>query len=458
MAKYSQDFKLEVVEYYLSGFGSNQVSHKFGVDRSDVAKWVAIYNKYGIEVLSRHKTKTVYTPEFKYKVVQSVLKNGLSSRDAMLKFNLKTHAQVLDWLHQYQQYGIDGLKPKPKGRPKQMLKPKIPQIKLSQEDRNKTQEQLLEELAYLRAEVAVLKKRRALRLEQEAREADEQQRAELISGLRQSHSLKYLLRAAKMSRSTYIYHEQQSRLDDKYSNLKQQIRSIYHKHKGRYGYRRITLSLRNLGFTINHKCIQRLMQSMQLKSYIRAVKYRSYKGAIGKIADNVLQRQFKADRPNQKWVTDVTEFNVRGEKLYLLPIMDLFNGEIIAYQLQRRPLFDLVKEMLSTAISQLKPDDKPIIHSDQGWQYQMRFYQQQLQQHGLIQSMSRKGNCLDNAAMESFFGILKSECFYGEKFNTIDELEQTVKEYIHYYNHERIKVKLKGLSPVQYRTQSLKTA
>ncbi len=261
-----------------------------------------------------------------------------------------------------------------------------------------------------------------------------------------------------MARSTYFYHEQQSRLEDKYSNLKQQIRSIYHKHKGRYGYRRITLSLRNLGFTINHKCIQRLMQSMQLKSYIRAVKYRSYKGAIGKIADNVLQRQFKADRPNQKWVTDVTEFNVRGEKLYLSPIMDLFNGEIIAYQLQRRPLFDLVKEMLSTAISQLKPDDKPIIHSDQGLQYQMRFYQQQLQQHGLIQSMSRKGNCLDNAAMESFFGILKSECFYGEKFNTIDELEQTVKEYIHYYNHERIKVKLKGLSPVQYRTQSLKTA
>lgn len=261
-----------------------------------------------------------------------------------------------------------------------------------------------------------------------------------------------------MARNTYFYHKQQSRLDDKYSDLKQQIRSIYHKHKGRYGYRRITLALRNLGFTINHKCVQRLMQSMQLKSRIRAVKYRSYKGQVGKIADNVLQRQFKADRPNQKWVTDVTEFNVRGEKLYLSPIMDLFNGEIIAYQLQRRPLFDLVKDMLSTAISQLKPDDKPIIHSDQGWQYQMRFYQQQLQQHGLIQSMSRKGNCLDNASMESFFGILKSECFYGKKFNSVDELEQTVKEYIYYYNHERIKVKLKGLSPVQYRTQSLKTA
>ena len=261
-----------------------------------------------------------------------------------------------------------------------------------------------------------------------------------------------------MARSTYFYHEQQSKLEDKYSDLKQHIQVIYHQHKGRYGYRRLTLALRNLGFTVNHKCVQRLMQSMQLKSRIRAVKYRSYQGQLGKIADNVLQRHFTAEYPNQKWVTDVTEFNVRGDKLYLSPIMDLFNGEIIAFQTRSRPHYELVKDMLGNALSKLKPDENPILHSDQGWQYQMRHYQQQLQQHGLIQSMSRKGNCLDNASMESFFGILKSECFYGEKFNSVDELEQTVKEYIHYYNHDRIKVKLKGLSPVQYRNQSLKAA
>jgi putative transposase len=200
------------------------------------------------------------------------------------------------------------------------------------------------------------------------------------------------------------------------------------------------------------------MQSMQLKSRIRVVKYRSYKGQVGKIADNILQRQFEADKPNQKWVTDVTEFKVGSEKLYLSPIMDLFNGEIIAFQTQRRPLFGLVKDMLKEAVNKLKPSEKPIVHSDQGWQYQMAHYQRQLSEKGLIQSMSRKGNCLDNASMESFFGILKSECFYGKKFKTIDDLEQTVKEYIHYYNHERIKVKLKGLSPVEYRNQSLKAA
>ena len=261
-----------------------------------------------------------------------------------------------------------------------------------------------------------------------------------------------------MARSTYFYHEKLSKLEDKYGDLKQQIQAIYHRHKGRYGYRRITLALRNAGTIVNHKCVQRLMRSMKLKSRIRAVKYRSYKGEVGKIAKNVLQRKFKANRPNQKWVTDVTEFNVMGEKLYLSPVMDLFNGEIIAFQTERKPIFGLVKDMLKKSIDKLKSNEKPIIHSDQGWQYQMRYYQQQLAERGLTQSMSRKGNCLDNAAMESFFGILKSECFHGEEFKSVDELEQKVKEHIHYYNHERIKVKLKGLTPVEYRNQSLKTA
>ena len=158
-----------------------------------------------------------------------------------------------------------------------------------------------------------------------------------------------------MARSTYFYHEKLLKLEDKYSDLKQQIKVIYHQHKGRYGYRRITLALRNTGLVVNHKCVQRLMQSMKLKSRIRAVKYRSYKGEVGKIANNILQRQFKADKPNQKWVTDVTEFNVRGDKLYLSPIMDLFNGEIISFQTQRRPTFSMISMMLSVNINQTIP-------------------------------------------------------------------------------------------------------
>ena len=192
-----------------------------------------------------------------------------------------------------------------------------------------------------------------------------------------------------MPRSTYFYHRQSSGQADQYADVKQQIKAIYHQHKGCYGYRRITLALRHLGYLLNHKCVLRLMQMMGLKSRIRLTKYRSYRGKVGNVADNLLQRQFNAVEPNQKWVTDVTEFNVRGEKLYLSPIMDLFNGEIIAYQTQRRPTFSLVKQMLDHALIKLQPHETPLLHSDQGWQYQMRYYQHALKQRGLTISMSR---------------------------------------------------------------------
>ena len=199
------------------------------------------------------------------------------------------------------------------------------------------------------------------------------------------------------------------------------------------------------------------MSKLGLKSLVRPKKYRSYKGAVGQAADNVLQRQFEAKAANQKWVTDVTEFNVAGEKLYLSPVMDLYNGEIVAFETAKRPVFKLVSSMLQKALSKLRIDDKPMLHSDQGWQYRMPAYQRILRQKGMEQSMSRKGNCLDNAAMESFFAVLKTEFFYLNKFSSVEELQKGIKKYIHYYNHDRIKLKLKGLSPVQYRTQPFAT-
>lgn len=179
-------------------------------------------------------------------------------------------------------------------------------------------------------------------------------RVRFINELRQSHHLDHLLRASEMARSTYFYHFRRLKYADKYFFLKEEINDIYHKHKGRYGYRRITLTLKNRGVTINHKCVQRLMKLLGLKSCIRATKYRSYKGQVGRIAKNILKRKFKSKKPNQKWVTDVTQFNVQGEKLYLSPIMDLFNGEIVSYQTQHRPTYKLVDDMLKQAITTLK--------------------------------------------------------------------------------------------------------
>jgi putative transposase len=264
-----------------------------------------------------------------------------------------------------------------------------------------------------------------------------------------------LLKLAGLARSTFYYQQKVVQAADKHQALKQQIRSIFARHKGRYGYRRVTVAIRNLGQQVNHKTVQRQMAQLGLKSLVRPKKYRSYKGEVGHAAENVLQRQFQAKAANQKWVTDVTEFNVAGEKLYLSPVMDLYNGEIIAFETAKRPVFELVGSMLKKALAKLKANDKPLLHSDQGWQYRMPAYQRALREKGVEQSMSRRGNCLDNAAMESFFAVLKSEFFYLNKFSSVEDLQTGISKYIHYYNHDRIKLKLKGLSPVQYRTQPL---
>jgi putative transposase len=274
-----------------------------------------------------------------------------------------------------------------------------------------------------------------------------------VSSLRTRHPLAALLKIAQLARSTFYYQLRVLEAGDQHAELRTQIRAIYDRHKGRYGYRRITAAIRNTGQIVNHKTVQRLMGELRLKSLVRPKRYRSWRGTVGRIAPNLLARQFDAQAPNQKWVTDVTEFNVNGEKLYLSPVMDLYNGEIVACQMARRPGFDLVSGMLNKAITRLAGSEQPMLHSDQGWQYQMPAWRHALAMHGITQSMSRKANCLDNAAMESFFGTLKSEFFRLNRFASIEQLQTGLRQYIHYYNHERIRLKLKGLSPVQYRTQ-----
>ena len=255
-----------------------------------------------------------------------------------------------------------------------------------------------------------------------------------------------------MARSSFYYHQKKSRLPDKYKEIKELIKAIYQRHKGRYGYRRITDELQNKGIVINHKTVMRLMKLLSLKSIIRVKKYKSYKGENGKIAPNILERNFKAKAPNQKWATDVTEFNVSGNKLYLSPIIDLFNQEIISYELTERPVFNQIIVMLKKAFKKIPNNTNLLLHSDQGWQYQMKQYQYLLKKKGIIQSMSRKGNCLDNAIIENFFGTLKSEMFYTQKFKSIEQLKKEIDKYIIYYNNERIKSNLNKMSPIKYRT------
>ncbi|HLS70826.1 MAG TPA: IS3 family transposase [Chitinophagaceae bacterium] len=258
------------------------------------------------------------------------------------------------------------------------------------------------------------------------------------------------------------YYEWKIKLEnqvDKDKQIKEKIKTIIEASKGRYGYRRVTLVLKNKGLNINHKKVLRIMREESLlctKFKTRSRKYSSYKGQIGKVADNVVKRQFTATKPNQLWLTDVTEFRIKGkeEKLYLSPILDLYNSEIISYTLSNHPTTKLTNTMLEKALKENKDIKDLTIHSDQGFHYQHSSRTKKLEKMNIRQSMSRKGNCLDNSPMENFFGILKQEMYYGVDFNNYDELISEIDKYIKWYNEDRIKTKLNGMSPVMYRLHS----
>lgn len=261
-----------------------------------------------------------------------------------------------------------------------------------------------------------------------------------------------------LPRATYYYHIKRQTRVDKYEHIKAEIITIYHANKGRYGYRRITTELHKSGFSINHKTVQRLMKELDLICRVRMKKYKSYKGEVGKIAPDLLKRCFEAAKPNHKWVTDVTEFSLFGQKIYLSPIIDLCSRDIVSYTIHDRPVLTMVTAMLDKAFAKIPDNTNLILHSDQGWHYQHKQYQMMLSKKGIRQSMSRKGNCLDNAVIENFFGLLKSELLYLQEFTSMENFKEELIEYMDYYNNRRSKAKLKGLSPAIHRQQALSAA
>ena len=280
----------------------------------------------------------------------------------------------------------------------------------------------------------------------------------MIQGLRREYDLAILLEIAQLPKATFYYHCKNQEKVDKYARAKAEITVIFHGNKGRYGYRRVTDELRNRGVLLNHKTVQRLMKELGLVCRVRMKKYRSYKGEQGKVVANELNREFCAEKPNQKWVTDVTEFRLFGQKLYLSPILDLCSGDIVTYTISDSPNLLMVTTMLEQAFSKIPDNTGLLLHSDQGWHYQHKQYRKMLEEKGVKQSMSRKGNCYDNSVMENFFGHLKSELLYLQEFNSVEHFKAELIDYIDYYNNRRIKAKLKGLPPALHRQQALSAA
>ena len=277
-----------------------------------------------------------------------------------------------------------------------------------------------------------------------------------VVSLKAQYRLDVLLDVAGLARSTFFYH--QARLDrpNKHAALKAKIASVFSDSFNRYGHRRVHRTLKNEGWQVAKKTVLKLMRALELRCSVRRKRrYVSYQGQVGAVAKNLLDRDFSATQPNQKWVTDVTEFRVGDEKAYLSPVMDLFDRQIIAYSIGRSPSLQLTNTSLVDAIATLDDGEAPLVHSDQGFQYQHVTWRELIADCGAVQSMSRKGNCHDNAMIENFFGHLKEEAFHHVRYLNIDALITAIHQYIRCYNNDRISLRLEGLSPVQYRAQIL---
>ena len=256
--------------------------------------------------------------------------------------------------------------------------------------------------------------------------------------------------------STFYYHRSRRTPADAYLRVRPVLREVFDGAYRSYGYRRVRFVLASKhNMHLSGKTVLKLMHQENRKCQVRRRKYRSYQGQVGLAAQNLLERDFSALTPNSKWVTDVTEFAVLGQKQYLSPVIDLFNGEVISYELASSPALSLVTTMLDKALATLDEVTRPMIHSDQGWHYRHLRYRDKLESRGLQQSMSRKGNCLDNAVAENFFGHFKEEFLRQRSFTSLNQFRSELDTYIHWFNHDRIRLKLKGLSPVDYRVQSL---
>jgi putative transposase len=281
-------------------------------------------------------------------------------------------------------------------------------------------------------------------------------KVQTLIALKADFPLPVLLQITGLARSTFFYHQARLQAPDPRDALKAKVMEIFEKNHGRYGHRRIHTELVKQGWTIAKKTVLKLMHAMRLVCKVRRKKrYSSYKGDQGKVAPNVLNREFEADGPNRKWVTNVTEFRVGDRKPYLSPVMDLFDGQIISHTISSSPNLELTNTSLREALSRLDHGQQPLVHSDQGFQYQHASWRTLLKSAGALQSMSRKANCYDNPVMENFFGHLKEELFHRVRLLTTGALTTALHEYIRWYNNDRISTKLKGLSPVQYRAQTL---
>ncbi|MFR6666089.1 MAG: IS3 family transposase [Thomasclavelia spiroformis] len=467
MSKLTREQKIEMYHKRESGVTVQELAKEYKIRKDNIHYLIRLIEKHGEGILRNDKNR-YYSSSLKEEIINKVLLDNHSVSSIAIEYGLSSDGMLFNWIKSYKENGYVIVE-KTKGR-RSTMKPN-----LNKEYTDMTPEEkviyLENKNLYLEAENEYLKKLRAV---VQARKNQQPKKVAVVYELQRKYPIRILLHISKLKRSTYYYTLSKVNKEMKNDEVMNTIIDIFYTHKGRYGYRRITLELANRGYEVNHKKVKRLMSIMGLYGVTPKSKYKSYKGDMNGTVKNQLltkvideenhktyyERNFETTKCNEKWSTDVSEFHIAAGKLYLSPIIDLHNCEIISYSISRSPNFKQTKDMLDKAFEKNQNLDGLIFQSDQGWQYQMEPYHRFLKDKGIIQSMSRKGNCLDNSPIENFFGKMKNEMFYGHEyeFKTLDELEIAMKGYIEYYNTQRITVKLKGLTPVQYRNQSSLTA
>ena len=468
--KYSFEVKKEIYEKLLKGYGSDTLSREYGLSASYIRYLRRLVAKHGLDVIT-HKY-SVFSPEQKLAAINRVLMDGEPIQIVAIDLGLTDSSVLRGWINSYIENGYNVVTKK-KGRPSTRDKEKEDGRGTGEGERRTSRATVEEDYRE-----RIIKKTASL--SSRGRKEKQEQLTKAVTELRQELkcSLDFILETINsidslpnLPRSDYYYWKNRTDPDTKNTDLIDAITTIYTDNHKRYGYRRITLQLKNEGWTVNHKAVKRLMSKLNLYGITPSAKYKSYKGDFNGTVDNKLLykrvdtkkhrteyiRDFSTSDVNEKWTTDVSEFHIAAGKLYLSPILDIHNREIVSYSISRSPGFMQTIDMLNKAFSKFSDLSNLIFHSDQGWQYQMAQYHKALKERGITQSMSRKGNCLDNSPMENFFGKMKNEMFYGHEyeFKTLEHLQKAMEEYIEYYNNERIQVKLKGLTPCQARNQSL---
>lgn len=456
--KFTEDQKIAAVNYYLEhGKNISKTCKKLGYpSRPQLRLWIDELAPDQKKCCRASSGSIKYSREHKEKAVIALCSRSTNAKEVAAEYGT-TRENLYNWR-------------------RQLLKGEVAvgakkDLKTSTQDDAMTKEALLEEIRQLREEqeqlkeavfraklerdiyekaAEVIKKDQGVSL----RELSNKEKVIVIDALRNRYKLKYLLEALAISKSSYCYNAKVMKEPDKYLQLREDVKKIFTDSKSVYGYRRIHAVIENNGDTISEKVIRRIMNEEGLHVIaVKKQKYNSYQGEITPAVENVVARDFHADKPNIKWLTDITEFAIQAGKVYLSPIIDCFDGLPVSWTIGVSPNADLVNTMLDCAIETLEEGEHPIVHSDRGAHYRWPGWIERMEAAGLTRSMSKKGCSPDNSACEGFFGRLKNEMFYGRCWDgvSIEEFIDILDDYIHWYAEERIKISLGGLSPLQYR-------